>query len=72
MSEVTVKLALAPLKVTAVAPVKFVPPMFTLAPTGPLVGVKFVINGLFVEGAPVKKAFRIFAVARWIRESTRK
>src|SRR5205823_5953666 len=45
VAEVTVKLALTPLKVTPVAPVKFVPLMVTLAPTNPLVGVKLVIVG---------------------------
>jgi hypothetical protein len=40
-----VKLALVPLNSTAVAPVKFVPLMVTLVPTGPLVGVKLVIVG---------------------------
>src|SRR5712664_1687945 len=45
MAEVTVKVALNPLKVTAVAPVKFVPLIVTLVPTGPLVGVKLVIVG---------------------------
>ena len=39
------KLAAVPLNVTAVAPVKFVPPIVTLAPTGPLVGVTLVIVG---------------------------
>ena len=39
------KLALTPLNVTAVAPVKFVPLIVTLVPTGPLVGVKLVIVG---------------------------
>src|SRR2546426_11520292 len=43
--EVTVKLALTPLNVTAVAPVKFVPLIVTLVPTGPLVGVKLVSVG---------------------------
>src|SRR2546426_6635381 len=45
VSEVTEKLALTPLNVTAVAPVKFVPLIVTLVPTGPLVGVKLVIVG---------------------------
>ena len=46
VAEVTVKLAaLTPLNVTAVAPVKFVPPIVTLDPTGPLVGVKLTIVG---------------------------
>ena len=45
MAELTVKLALVPLNVTAVAPVKAVPVIVTLLPTGPLVGVKLVIVG---------------------------
>ena len=46
MAELTEKLtALAPLNVTAVAPVKAVPVSVTLVPTGPLVGVKLVIVG---------------------------
>jgi hypothetical protein len=45
VAEVTVKLALTVLNVTAVAPVKFVPLMVTLVPTGPLAGVKLVIVG---------------------------
>src|SRR5256712_6691049 len=45
VAEVTVKLAFTPLNVTAVAPVKFVPLIVTLVPTGPLVGVKLVIVG---------------------------
>src|SRR5437660_6079760 len=40
VSEVTVKVALTPLNDTDVAPVKFVPLIVTLVPTGPLVGVK--------------------------------
>jgi hypothetical protein len=40
-----VKLALTALNVTAVAPMKFVPLIVTLVPTGPLVGVKPVIVG---------------------------
>ena len=47
MSEVTEKLAAVPLKVTAVAPVKLVPPMVTLAPANALVGVKLVTVGGF-------------------------
>ena len=39
------KLALVPLNVTTVAPVKFAPLIVTLMPTGPLVGVKLVIVG---------------------------
>jgi hypothetical protein len=40
-----VKLAAVPLNRTAVAPVKFVPLIVTLAPTAPLVGVKLVMVG---------------------------
>src|SRR5206468_3657867 len=44
--DVTVKVvALVPLKLTAVTPVKFVPLMVTFAPTGPLVGAKLVMVG---------------------------
>ena len=39
------KVALAPLKATTVVPVKLVPLMVTLVPTGPLAGVKPVIVG---------------------------
>ena len=39
------KLALSPLNVTAVAPVKAAPPIVTLVAAGPLVGVKSVIVG---------------------------
>src|SRR5207244_2799580 len=45
VAELTVKLALTPLNATAVAPVKVVPLMVTLVPTGPLAGVKPVIVG---------------------------
>jgi hypothetical protein len=48
-----VKLALVPLNVTAVAPVKFVPVIVTLVPTGPVVGVKPVIVGGLVPAAVV-------------------
>ena len=39
------KLALTPLNATAVVPVKFVPLIVTLVPTGPLVGVTLAIVG---------------------------
>ena len=39
------KLAVVPLNFTAVAPVKFVPLIVTLAPTAPRIGVKLVIVG---------------------------
>src|SRR5206468_562465 len=45
VAEVTVKLALVPLNATAVAPVKLVPLIVTLVPTGPLVGEKLAIVG---------------------------
>src|SRR5947208_1252001 len=45
VAEPTVKLALVPLNSTAEAPVKLVPLMVTLVPTGPLPGVKLVIVG---------------------------
>jgi hypothetical protein len=45
VTELTVKLALTPLKVTAVAPVKFVPVIVTVVSTGALVGMKLVIDG---------------------------
>ena len=47
MADVTVNATLTPLNATAVAPVKFVPLMVTLVPTGPLVGVKLVMVGGF-------------------------
>src|SRR5207237_932689 len=45
VAEVTVKVALTPLNVTEVAPLKFVPLIVTLVPTGPLVGEKLAIVG---------------------------
>lgn len=60
VSDVTVKLAALPLNVTDVARRKFAPRIVTLSPADPLAGVKLVIAG----GAPFKKAFRTFAVAR--------
>src|SRR5689334_3622795 len=45
VSEMTVNVALTPLNLTAVAPVKFVPVIVTLVPAGPLVGVKLVNVG---------------------------
>src|SRR5438477_3960540 len=45
VAEFTVKLALVPLNSTAEAPVKLVPLMVTLVPTGPLPGVKLEIVG---------------------------
>src|SRR3989442_10446949 len=45
VDEFTVKPALTPLNRTALAPVKLVPLMVTLVPTGPLAGVKLVTVG---------------------------
>src|SRR5439155_1239400 len=45
VAEVTVKLALTPLNATSVVPLHVVPLIFTLVPTGPLVGEKLVIVG---------------------------
>jgi hypothetical protein len=45
VADVTVNVALVPLNFTAVAPVKVVPVIVTLAPTSPLVGEKLVIVG---------------------------
>src|SRR6267143_1312146 len=54
VAEFTVKLALVPLNRTAVAPVKFVPLMLTLVPTGPLPGVKLeIVGGLMTVKVPV-------------------
>src|SRR5207302_1999898 len=61
VAELTVKPALVPLNRTAVAPVRFVPLIVTLAPTSPLLGVKLVtvggletvtVTGLDVHSAP--------------------
>ena len=53
MSEITAKLAALPLNVTAVAPMKLVPLIVTLVPTGPLAGVKLAIVGAIVKVAAV-------------------
>ena len=54
VAEPTVKLALVPLNSTALAPVKLVPLIVTLAPTGPLPGVKLVmVGGLALETVTV-------------------
>src|SRR2546421_17373 len=73
VAELTVKLvALTPLNVTAVAPVKFVPVIVTVLPTGPLVGVKLVIVGAFetvtvteAEVVVLPAASRARAVRGW-------
>src|SRR5947208_4679450 len=54
VAEPTVKLALVPLNSTALAPVKLVPLIVTLVPTGPLPGVKLVmVGGLALETVTV-------------------
>ena len=58
VAEFTAKLALVPLNRTAVAPMKFAPLIVTLAPTGPLVGVKLEIVG----GLMTVKLFALLAV----------
>jgi hypothetical protein len=60
VSDVTVNVAPVPLNVTEVAPVKFVPPIVTLAPTAPLVGVKPVIVGALL--VPTVNALALVAV----------
>jgi hypothetical protein len=45
VAELTVNVAVVPLKLTAVAPVKFAPVTITLVPAGPLAGEKLVIDG---------------------------
>jgi hypothetical protein len=53
VAEPTVKVALVLLNSTAVAPVKLVPLMVTLVPTGPLVGAKLVtVGGLMTVKLP--------------------
>jgi len=49
VDELTVKLADVPLNVTDVAPVRLVPVITTLAPTGPLVGLKVAIPAVTVK-----------------------
>jgi hypothetical protein len=56
VGELTVKVALTNLSVTDVAPVKFVPVIVTVEPTGPLVGEKLVIVGAGVTLVTVNVA----------------
>ena len=58
VGELTVYVALTPLNVTDVAPVKLVPLIWTLVPTGPLAGLKFVIVG----GLSTVKLLELIAV----------
>ena len=59
MLDVTVKAAAVPLNRTVDAPVKFVPLIVMLVPTGPLAGVKLVTVGAF---APTVKVLALVAV----------
>ncbi|OLE97481.1 MAG: hypothetical protein AUG75_07745 [Cyanobacteria bacterium 13_1_20CM_4_61_6] len=64
VAESTVKfVALTPLNVTAVAPVKFVPVIVTVLPTSPLVGVKLVIVGGGGGGAALREIMALLMVA---------
>jgi hypothetical protein len=45
VDDLTVKLAVTPLNLTEVTPMKFDPVIFTVLPTKPLVGAKLVIVG---------------------------
>ena len=49
VAELTTKVALVPLKVTTVTPVRLFPLIVTLVPTGPLLGEKFEIEGAAVK-----------------------
>jgi hypothetical protein len=49
LAVLNVKVAEAPLNLTAVTPVKFAPLIVTLVSTGPLVGVKLMILGATVK-----------------------
>ena len=64
VAEFTVKLAFTLLNRTAVAPVKFVPLMVTLVPTGPLAGVKLVIEGGVIVNAVLLVAVPAGVVTR--------
>ena len=55
----TVKLAAVPAKFTAVAPVKPLPVMVTVVPTGPFIGVKEVIEGVIDVPACLKAAMML-------------
>jgi hypothetical protein len=63
--------ALVPLNLTAVAPVRFVPVITTLVPTGPLAGLKLVIVGtepptvklVALDAAPIGVVTAIVPVA---------
>ena len=51
VAESTLKVAAAPLKVTALAPLKLLPVTITEAPTAPVAGVKLVMMGEGTGGA---------------------
>ena len=61
VSEPTVKLALTELNVTAVVPVKFVPLIVTLVPTGPLPGAKLAIAGAPPAVSPPSQPVKVNA-----------
>ena len=60
---VTVKLALTPLNVTAVAPVKFVPMIVTPYPSGPYGGVKLLIASTSATVTLTAAAVAVFPAA---------
>src|SRR5439155_16925776 len=60
---VTVKPALTPLNVTAVAPVKSVPVIVTLYPSGPYGGVKFLISSALATVTLTAAAVAVFPEA---------
>jgi hypothetical protein len=63
VAEITEKFALTPLKVTPVAPVKFVPLIVTVDPTGPLAGAKLaIVGGCRVKVAVTDLAAFMFTV----------
>src|SRR5439155_22445898 len=60
---VTVKLALTPLNVTEVAPVKFAPLIVTPYPSGPYAGVKLVIASTLATVTLTAAAVAVFPAA---------
>jgi len=70
VSDPTMKLALTELNVTAVVPVKFVPLISTLVPTGPLAGAKLAIAGAPPAVSPPSQPMKVNAeVNAWIPTS---
>ena len=66
MAELGVKVALVPLNLTAVAPVKLAPVITTEVPTGPEAGVKLVTTGKI----PTVKLLALVAVLILVRIET--